>query len=108
ADHDVGGRGRRALRFAAGGPCCLGIPVRDARVGEAAADRVLDALGPPAERREASAVTGGAGVGQGGRGGAEPADEPGGGGGGGERDRALVATDHGSALVAGGGRRKPD
>src|SRR5438876_4973409 len=52
--------GRRrggALGLAARAPEGVGVVARDARVGEAAADRVLDALDAPPERRRSEEHT---------------------------------------------------
>src|SRR5207247_10462286 len=56
ADDDLGRRRGGALGLAARAPEGVGVVARDARVGEAAADRVLDALDAPPERRHAAAV----------------------------------------------------
>ena len=100
ADHDVGGGRRRSLGLAAGAPRRFGIPPCDARIRKPSAHRVLDALGPPAERREPPSVTRRARVGQRLRGAAEPADQPSRGARVRERDRARGTADDGPALVA--------
>jgi len=63
ADDDLGRRRGGALGLAARAPEGVGVVARDARVGETAADRVLDALDAPPERRHAAAVAARARVG---------------------------------------------
>src|SRR5256885_3407674 len=107
ADDDLGRRRGGALGLAARAPEGVGVVARDARVGEAAADRVLDALDAPPERRHAAAVAARARVGDRHRPPAESAGERCGGARVGERERTLRAAHDGATLVAREGGREP-